>query len=140
MVRIETRLHSSTRHYRWGIHPIDGISTHPYFYRSKVEEYKLCIIGNEVFIGVNVTVLDGVTIGDGAVVGAGSVVTKDFTPYAVVGGVPAKVLKYRFDKDTINKLLQIQWWNNPTEKQLQQIKEHFLDVDEFINYHQIKNK
>ena len=135
-----------------GLHPTNGISTSPMFYstvrqngvtlctENQYEETKHTTIGNDVFIGANVTILDGVTIGDGAVVGAGAVVTKDVPPYAVVGGVPAKVLKYRFDKDTINKLLQIQWWNNPTEEQLQQIKKHFWDVDEFIYYHQIKNK
>lgn len=65
-----------------------------------------------VFIGANVTILDGVTIGDGAVIGAGAVVTKDIPPYAVAVGVPAEVKKYRFDEKTIQKLLASQWWNH----------------------------
>ena len=93
-----------------GIHPTDGISTSPMFYSTakqngvtlckedKIHEFAKTIIGNDVFIGANVTVLDGVTIGDGAIVGAGAVVTKDVPPYAIVGGNPAKILKYR-DKE-----------------------------------------
>lgn len=99
-----------------GIHPIDGISTSPYFYRGKVEEHKHTTIGNDVFIGANVTVLDGVTIGDGAVIGAGAVVTKDIPPYAIAVGVPAKVKKYRFDEETIQKLLEKEWWNGTLEE------------------------
>lgn len=71
------------------------------------------VIGNDVWIGYEALVLSGVTIGDGAVIGARAVVTKDVAPYAVVGGVPAKEIKKRFDKETIEKLLQIQWWNLP---------------------------
>ena len=54
----------------------------------------------------------GVTIGDGAVVGAGAIVTKDVPPFAIVAGVPAKIIKYRFDKETINDLLKLKWWNH----------------------------
>ena len=68
-------------------------------------------IGNDCWIGENVFVVGGVEIGDGAVVLAGAVVTKDVPPYAVVGGVPAKVLKYRYDEDTIQFLMAIKWWN-----------------------------
>ena len=67
-------------------------------------------IGNDVWIGGNVTVLRGVTIGDGAIVAAGAVVVKDVPPYAVVGGVPAKVIKYRFSDDIIDKLEKLKWW------------------------------
>ncbi|OQW92808.1 MAG: hypothetical protein BWK78_00555 [Thiotrichaceae bacterium IS1] len=69
------------------------------------------LIGNDVWIGTEVIILSGVTIGDGAVIGAGSVVAKDVPPYAVVVGNPAKVIKKRFDDETIQKLLAIKWWN-----------------------------
>lgn len=68
-------------------------------------------IGNDVWIGANVTILRGVKIGNGSIVAAGSVVTKDVPPYAIVGGIPAKVLKYRFSEKIINSLLDLEWWN-----------------------------
>ena len=77
---------------------------------------KKAIIGNDVLIGSHVLVLGGVNIGDGAVVAAGAVVTKDVPPYAVVGGVPAKVIKYRFSQDKIDKLQKLEWWNWSEEK------------------------
>lgn len=79
------------------------------------EEYDEVIIGNDVWIGQRVMVLGGVHIGDGAVVGAGAVVTKDVPPYAIVGGVPAKILKYRFSQKKIEELLQEKWWDKPIE-------------------------
>ena len=71
------------------------------------------IIHNDVYIGVNCTILDGVTIGNGAVIGAGSVVTKSVPPYAIVGGNPAQVLKYRFSDEIINKLESLNIWELP---------------------------
>ena len=68
-------------------------------------------VGNDVWFGMDSHIMSGVTIGDGAVIGAGAVVTKDVPPYAIVGGNPARVLKYRFSPDIIEKLLKIQWWN-----------------------------
>ena len=68
-------------------------------------------IGNDVWIGWGVLIKGGVTIGNGAVIGAYSVVTKDVPPYAVVAGVPAKVIKYRFEQEKIDLLQQLQWWD-----------------------------
>lgn len=70
-------------------------------------------IGNDVWCGNNVIIMGGLTIGDGAVIGAGAVVTHDVPPYAIVAGVPAKILKYRFDEETIKELLKLKWWNLP---------------------------
>lgn len=127
----------------WGIHPLNGISTHPMFYSinkqngitltkaTKVEEVKLTVIGNDVFIGMNVTILDGVNIGHGAVIGAGSVVTKDVPPYAIAVGVPAKVIGSRFDENTIEKLLEKKWWDYSFEK-LAEVERNFFDLDNFL--------
>lgn len=73
-------------------------------------------IGNDVWIGSDAVVLPGVTIGDGAVVGANAVVTKDVPPYAIVAGVPAKILRYRFPPETIESLLALRWWNWDDDK------------------------
>ena len=72
-------------------------------------------IGNDCWIGQRAFMVGGITIGDGAVVLAGAVVTKDVPPYAVVGGVPAKIIRYRFDESTIDFLLKTKWWNKPTD-------------------------
>ena len=69
------------------------------------------VIGNDVWIGYEAVILSGVHIGDGAIIGTRAVVTKNVPPYTIVGGIPAKEIKKRFDKETINKLQQIQWWN-----------------------------
>ena len=71
---------------------------------------KLTEIGNDVWIGNGAALMTGVKVGDGAIVAAGAVVTHDVPPYAIVGGVPARVIKYRFDEATIKELLELQWW------------------------------
>jgi acetyltransferase-like isoleucine patch superfamily enzyme len=74
------------------------------------------IIGNDVWIGANVTIMSGVTIGDGAVIACDSHVVKNIEPYSIVGGNPAKFIKYRFNTEQIEKLLEIKWWNWDDEK------------------------
>lgn len=74
------------------------------------------IIGNDVWIGYEALVLSGVHIGDGAIIGARAVVTKDVAPYTIVGGVPAKEIRKRFDPQTIARLESLQWWNWPVDK------------------------
>lgn len=125
----------------WGIHPTDSLSTHPMFYSTrcqngftlsstnKIQEYKNITIGNDVFIGMNVTILDGVVIGDGAIIGAGSVVSKDIPPYAIAVGNPIRVLRYRFDDETIESLLKIAWWNWTN---VDKVEKYFSDVNGFI--------
>lgn len=114
-----------------GIHPTNGISTHPKFYRGEIGEYMPVTIGNDVFIGANVTVLDGVTIGDGAVIGAGSVVSKDIPPYAVAVGCPIEIKRFRMTEKQIAAMERIQWWNWKEEK-LKGIRGMFNDIDAFI--------
>lgn len=111
-----------------GTHTLSNLSTSSIFTAARngtrrrwvektiAEEYKTVIIGNDVWIGQRAMVMGGVTIGDGAVVGAGAIVTKDVPPYAIVGGIPAKVIKYRFDEPTIKTLLNSQWWNKSEEE------------------------
>ena len=73
-------------------------------------------IGNDVWIGYEAVIMQGVTIGDGAIIGTRAVVTKDVPPYSVVGGVPAKLIKKRFNDEIIKQLLKVQWWNWEEEK------------------------
>lgn len=89
-------------------------------------------IGNDVWTGLRVIVRHGVTIGDGAVVGMGSVVLHDVPPYAIVAGNPAKLIRYRFKPEQIEKLLQIKWWNW-TEGEIRQRMSLMSDIDKFIS-------
>lgn len=119
-----------------GTHTLDKLSTSPIFTEahnatkyqwtdsSIVEPFKRVKIGNDVWIGTAALIMGGVTIGDGAVVGAGAIVTKDVPPFAVVAGVPARVIRYRFPEDIVEEIVNIKWWNSP-EKKLQNIISFF---------------
>lgn len=108
-----------------GIHQIDVVSTYPFRIKfdlpGKYEDgmpYTKgdIVIGNDVWIGTGVTILSGVTIGHGAVIAAFAVVTKDVPPYAMVGGNPAKIIRFRFNDNKINILLEQKWWNWSADK------------------------
>lgn len=111
-----------------GNHPIDFFSTSPIFYSNKnpfnlkINKVKyddrpdLTIIENDVWIGANVIIIDGIIIGNGAIIAAGSVVTKNVGEYAIVGGVPAKVIKKRFDELTTQKLRESKWWEKDAKE------------------------
>lgn len=79
-------------------------------------------IGHDVWIGSHVLIRGGVNVGNGAIIGAGAVVVKDVPPYAIVGGVPAKVIRYRFPEEVIAKLQELKWWDMPDEKLKKNIK------------------
>lgn len=100
---------SSTRFYnaselKWNTFVGKEVVTYPY------QSQKMTEVGNDVWIGNGAALMTGVKVGDGAIVAAGAVVTKDVPPYAIVGGVPARIIKYRFPEETIKELLELQWW------------------------------
>lgn len=113
--------------YLGGNHRVDWITTYPFGHTHKGVFNKFngegnpktngdVIIGNDIWIGSDVTIMSGVRIGDGAVLANNSHVVKDVEPYSIVGGNPAKLIKYRFDKDVIEKLLEIKWWDLNDDK------------------------
>jgi acetyltransferase-like isoleucine patch superfamily enzyme len=126
-----------------GIHKMDGVSLHPVFYLKNTPLAKIYCdkdlfisskrtsIGHDVWIGEKVIVLDGVTIGTGAIIAAGSVVTKDVAPYTIVGGVPAKQIKYRFEEREIDLLLKSEWWDYP-ENWFERHYKVLNNISEFI--------
>lgn len=98
------------------------------------------IIGNDVWIGKNATLLSDVKIGDGAVIGANAMVAKDVPPYAIVVGNPARIIKYRFDEETVQALLRIKWWDWPLEKLQKNMRMIQSDnLGEFIKLHDVKD-
>jgi len=121
-------------------HPIKLRSSHPFFFNPNlgyVDKLRATnatrktnlIIGNDVYIGYDVIIMPQVTsIGDGSVIAAGSVVVKDVPPFAVIGGNPAKIIKYRFSQQVIDQITQSAWW----EKDINVIKENRFEFESFL--------
>lgn len=107
-----------------GSHYLGGFSSFPFIIFQSVwpqvpfipNRKKDTVIGNDVWIGYDATIMPGVSIGDGAIIGTRAVVTKDVAPYEIVGGNPAQVIRKRFDEATIAFLLELKWWSWPIEK------------------------
>lgn len=114
-----------------GLHPLTTLTTHSlvrseFFaeegeigivpeHRVDFDRHRPVIIGNDVWIGLNAVIMDGVTVGDGAVIGTSAVVTHDVPPYAIVVGIPARILRYRFDEKTVDRLLKSRWFDRDIE-------------------------
>ncbi len=128
-----------------GSHPLDYVSTYPGFYANNnsgsvwfgtihpTDEFLPVEIGSDVWIGTRVIIRGGVKIGNGAVVAAGAVVTKDVPDYAVVAGVPARVLKYRFDQSLVEELLESKWWDL-SESKLRALSKYFNNPSVFLSH------
>jgi acetyltransferase-like isoleucine patch superfamily enzyme len=128
----------------FGHHPTNRVSTYPFNalcfgqapHADSMSKGNI-VIGNDVWLGLNVVVLSGVEIGDGAVIAAGAVVNKSVPSYSIYGGVPAKFLKHRLSENQIPELLKIQWWDWPIEKIKENEELFYGDVDEFIKVHHV---
>jgi acetyltransferase-like isoleucine patch superfamily enzyme len=121
-----------------GNHRTDWVGMLHADYRDGNSSRGPVIIGNDVWIGYEALIMSGVTIGDGAVVAARAVVSNSVEPYEIVGGVPARHIKYRFDEPTRAALLRIRWWDWP-ERKVQQLLDEINspDVAEFIRRHDV---
>ncbi len=130
----------------WLGHSMDSVSTFPFFMKPFDEQLgwmqyakdvlikyeKTTEIGNDVWIGAGAIIIPGIKIGDGAVIGVQAVVTHDVEPYSVVGGVPARHIKYRFSENIIKKLLVIRWWDWDVSLIKQRLND-FSDIEAFVN-------
>lgn len=129
----------------YGIHPTQGVSTSPMFYSTRkqngyslgenlFEERSRIIIGDDVFVGMGALLLDGVQVGPGAVIAAGAVVTKDVPSYAIVAGVPARILRFRFESKIIERLNRVNWTRHPDQDYVQKlVAQSFFSIEKFLD-------
>lgn len=119
-----------------GNHPTDTFSTYPFsrIFNVPTNNYGKSnpTIGNDVWIGSDAVIYSGVEIGDGAVIAGQSVVTKSVPPYAIVAGNPARVVKYRFDEETIKSLCEVKWWDLPDQFILDYLVPVSKDIQEVV--------
>jgi acetyltransferase-like isoleucine patch superfamily enzyme len=128
-----------------GLHPARGfVSTSPIFFsmakqvgitfatKNYFEESKQIVVGNDVWVGTNAIIFDGVRIGNGAIIAAGAVVTSDVPDYAIYGGVPAKLIRYRFPPEQISWLMDFRWWDKD-EDWLRSHYEDFHSIDRLMS-------
>ena len=140
-------------------HGISYISTHPFLYRrvnendtgklewhvegvepkGEMHKNKKVVIGNDVWLGRNVVITNGSRIGNGVIAGAGAVITKDVPDYAVVGGVPARIIRFRYTKEQIKELNDIAWWNWTDDKIRKNFNDFYDQIEIFIKKHKNKN-
>lgn len=103
------------------------------------ENYKLkkITIGNDVWLGQNVLITNGSNIGNGVIAGAGAIITKDVPDYAVVMGVPARIVRYRYKQEEIDALNRIAWWDWSDERIIENYDDFYLDIREFIRKYDV---
>lgn len=146
-------------------HLIGGISVHPFLYLGKennelhtrryvdckneawyfdgilpkkgATKLKKSIIGNDVWLGKNVLITNGANIGNGVIAAAGAVITKDVPDYAIVGGVPARIIRYRYTPEQIEALNRIQWWNWSDDEIRERYDDFYLSIEEFIEKYDV---
>lgn len=135
----------------YGTHPTDKISTHPIFYSNRnqcgtsflnkslfnefslINNSKSLLVNNDVWIGYGARIIEGVKIDNGAIILAGAVVTKDVKAYSIVGGIPARHIRYRFNENEISLLMKFQWWNKDDDW-IKSNLDKFMHSESFFNF------
>ena len=130
------------------MHPFDRPTLHHFTYRREMYGFgesdaaffaaraaRVCVVGNDTWIGHGAIVMPGVSVGDGAAIGSGAVVTKDVPPFAVAAGVPARVIKMRFREELASEMSRIAWWDWDYELIKERFDDFLLSPEEFVEKH-----